>query len=159
MKIKYITRLHYRSSHGWWVRLRFAEIQKAFSDIAHGSKAKSLKAAIKFRDACLRDRARKGLPIGRKPKGHHKNPSIKSRTGIVGVHYVIKTYKDGSRNKFYVGTYYPRKYRHSVKSFSVNKYGEKKAFKLAAAFRREGLRSLNKGRFTRPASASTHRRP
>jgi hypothetical protein len=145
MNLKYITRLHYRS-YGWRVRPRFAEIQKSFSDSAYGSKSKSLKAAIKFRDACFRDLAEKGLPTGRKPKGHHKSPTIKSRTGVVGVHYVIKTNKDGSRNKSYVGTYYPQKYQHRVKSFSVNKYGEKKAFKLAAAFRREGLRSLSKGR-------------
>ncbi len=159
MRLNYITRLHYRSSFGWWVRLRFASIQKSFSDRIYGSKAKSRQAAIKFRDACLRDLAKKGLPIGRKPKGHHKNPTIRNRTGVVGVHYVIKTYGDGSRHKSYIGTYYPRKYEHSVKSFSVNKYGEKKAFKLAVAFRREGLRSLGKGRLTGPASASTRRRP
>jgi len=146
MKHKYLTRLHYRSSHGWWVRLRFANIQKAFSDIACGSKSKSLKAAIKFRDACLRDRAEKGLSIGRKPKGHHKNPTVRNRTGIVGVHCVIKTNKDDSPIKYYVSTYYPQKYQHCVKTFSVNKYGEKRAFKLAVAFRREGLKSLSEMR-------------
>ena len=87
---KYITRLHYGSSYGWWVRLRFAKIQKAFSDTAYGSKSKALKAELKFRDACLRDLAKKGEPIGRKPKGHHKNPSKRNRTGMVGVHYVIR---------------------------------------------------------------------
>jgi hypothetical protein len=146
MNLKYITRLHYRSSHGWWVRLRSANIQKAFSDIAFGSKSKSLKAAIKFRDACIRDLAQRGITIGRKPKGHHKNPTIRNRTGFVGVHYVIRRNKDGSRNKSYIGTYYPRKYQHRVKSFAVNKYGEKKALKLAIAFRQEGLRSLGKER-------------
>jgi len=146
MNLKYITRLHYKSSHGWWVRLRSAHIQKVFSDLAHGSKSRSLKAAIKFRDACIRDLAKRGMPIGRKPKGHHKNPTIRNRTGFVGVHYVIRRSNDGSRNKSYIGSYYPQRYKHLVRSFSVNKYGEKRALKLAIAFRQEGLRSMGKGK-------------
>jgi hypothetical protein len=143
-KHKYIARLHYSSSHGWWVRLRFADIQKAFSDIACGSKSKSLKAALAFRDKTLRDLVKKGLPIGRKPKQHHENPSRDSRTGVVGVHFTMRTAADGTHYKSYVGSYYPKKYQHRVKSFSVHKYGEKKTFKLAVAFRQEGLKNLHK---------------
>jgi len=144
-KHKYITRLHYKS-YGWWVRLRSAEIQKAFSDTAYGSKSGSLAAAVKFRDKTLRDLAKKGLPVGRKPKGHHKKPTAKSKTGIVGVTYQLRRAADGTQNKYYVGSYYPRKYQGWSKAFAVNVYGEREAFRLARAFRREGLRSLKKER-------------
>ncbi len=143
-KHKYITRLHYRSSHGWWVRIRFAEIQKAFSDIAHGSKAKSLKAAIKFREVTLRDLANKG--IRKKPVLFHKNLSVKNRTGVIGVFLKIRKAANGTANKYYVGSYYPEKYLLRSKLFAVNIYGEREALRLAVAFRREGLRGLRKGR-------------
>jgi hypothetical protein len=144
VKHKYITRLHYKSSHGWWVRLRFANIQKAFSDSAFGSKSKSLKAAIIFRDKTLRDMAKQGILIGRKPKGHHATPTKKSKTGVVGVYFQLKKAADGGFNKYYVGSYYPKKYQGIAKVFAVNVYGEREAFRLAKAFRQEGLRSLRK---------------
>jgi hypothetical protein len=142
-KHKYITRLHFKS-YGWWVRLRFAQIQKAFSDLAYGSKSKSLKAAIAFRDKTLRDLAKQGLPVGRKPKGHHKKPTAKSKTGIVGVTYQHRSAANGTFNKYYVGSYYPAKYQGKSKAFAVNTYGEREALRLARAFRREGLRSLRR---------------
>jgi hypothetical protein len=145
LKHKYITRLHFKSSFGWWVRLRSAEIQKAFSDAAYGSKSKSLKAAIKFRDKTLRDLAKQGISIGRKPKGHHDTPTKISKTGIVGVTYQLRRAAGGSFNKYYVGSYYPEKYQGRSKAFAVNVYGERGAFRLARAFRREGLKSLRKG--------------
>ena len=145
-KHKYITRLHFKSSFGWWVRLRSAEIQKAFSDLAYGSKTKSFKAAISFRDRTLRDLAKQGIPIGRKPKGHHATPTKKSKTGIVGVYFQLKKAADGTLNKYYVGSYYPEKYQGKAKAFAVNVYGEREARRLAKAFRRDGLRSLSKGR-------------
>ena len=145
-KHKYITRLHYKSSFGWWVRLRSAEIQKAFSDAVYGSKAESLKAAIKFRDKTMRELAKQGVPVGRKPKGHHKKPTSKSKTGVVGVTYQLRRAATGTFNKYYIGSYYPEKYQGLSKAFAVNVYGERGAFRLAKAFRREGLRSLRKRR-------------
>jgi hypothetical protein len=143
-KHKYITRLHYKT-YGWWVRLRFAEIQKAFSDAAFGSKSKALKAAVKFRDTTLRDLAKQGVRIGRKPKEHHAKPTKNSKTGIVGVTYQLRRATGGGFNKYYFGSYYPRKYQGIAKAFAVNVYGEREAFRLAKAFRREGIRSLSKG--------------
>ncbi len=148
-RYRYITRLHYDSSHGWWVRMHFAGIQKLFTDLACGSKAKSLKAAITFRDQTIRGLKRKGMRIGRKPKGHHLHPTSKSSTGIVGVHCTVKTRSDGTPSKSFIGTYYPVKYKHRSKSFSVSKYGTKQARQLAIAFRREGIRSLEKQRRNR----------
>jgi hypothetical protein len=146
MNLKYITRLHYKSSHGWWVRIRFANIQKAFSDRACGAKSKALKEAIKFRDETLLDRAKKGLSTSRRQKRYFTKPTVKSKTGIVGVSCQIKKAAGGTLNKYYIGTYYPQKYQCSSKSFAVNVYGEREALRLAVAFRREGLRSMKKGR-------------
>ncbi len=38
----------------------------------------------------------------------------------------------------------PEKYQGMSKALAVNVYGEREAFKLAKAFRQEGLRSLEK---------------
>ena len=142
MNLKYITRLHYKSSHGWWVRIRFANIQKAFSDRACGSKTKALEEAIKFRDETLRDRAMKGLPTVRRQKGYLTKPTVINKTGFVGVSCQTRKAADGTLNKYYTGSYYPRKYKSRAKAFAVNVYGEREALRRAVAFRREGLMSL-----------------
>lgn len=131
-------------AHGWWVRLRFAGVQKYFTDLSCGSKTASYKAAVEFRDKTIRKLKQQGIRIGRKPKGHHRQPTVNSKTGIVGIHVTEKVTPGGVLLKNYVATYYPGKYKHAVGSFSVNKYGNKRALKLAMAFRREGISNLAK---------------
>jgi hypothetical protein len=60
------------------------------------------------------------------------------------VSYQLRKAAGGTLNKYYIGSYYPEKYQGLSKAFAVNTYGEREAFRLARAFRREGLRSLKK---------------
>ena len=71
-KLKNITRMDYKRSHGWWVRFEYRAhpISKMFSDSRYGGKRIARMAAIQYRDAVLmtlpaRDRQRQAPGKGR----------------------------------------------------------------------------------------------
>ena len=144
MKIKYIIRCDYGNNHCWWVRIgprtQGFYFQKSFPDKFFGSKKKSLAAAVKFKNSSLAI-LKLAHWEGKKPKGHHKKPTVKSTTGIVGV---FNRY-DSHGNEVWVASYYPVKYKCHVKSFSVNVYGDR-ARLLAIEARRKGLESVEPNR-------------
>jgi hypothetical protein len=65
----------------------------------------------------------------------------KSRTGIVGVRRVPKTVK-GHEYYFWEGWWSDRRHNRRVRCFSVDKYGEEEAKKLAIKARRDGLAEI-----------------
>lgn len=54
-KLKNITRMDYKRSHGWWVRFEYRAlpISKLFSDRRYGGRREARAAAIQYRDAVL----------------------------------------------------------------------------------------------------------
>ena len=65
----------------------------------------------------------------------------KSRTGIVGVRRVTKITK-GYEYDFWVAWWSDRRHNRKSRGFSVNKYGEEEAKKLAIKARRDALEAL-----------------
>ena len=65
----------------------------------------------------------------------------KSRTGVVGVTRVMQTVK-GFEYDFWRATWTGRRGERHIRVFSVNKYGEDEAKKLAVKARRDGLAEL-----------------
>ena len=122
-------------SHGWQVRLsrRGRKFSRFFSDRKYGGREVALGIAREFRDelvARLPDRERSGAA----GKLTRRNIS-----GVVGVsRIIVRTAM--ARYEFWQATWSPNPgVRRRVK-FSIRRYGEKRAFELACAVRREAER-------------------
>ncbi len=66
----------------------------------------------------------------------------KSKNNSTGKNGVTLSKRDGII-KDYIATGYPLSGKHKSKHFSVNKYGEEEAFRLACEYREEQIRILN----------------
>jgi hypothetical protein len=130
------------STHSWLVRLqrRGRIYHRQFSDHVHGGKRKALEAAKAYRDH---------LDLALPPLTRQEVCSIKkknNRSGISGVMRVDVLEKKRGRlyRRVYWDVQWPignGKARH--KKFSVKKYGERHAFRLAVKARRAALRNLD----------------
>lgn len=134
-------------THGWWVRfcIEHKRLTQLFSDNKFGGKEKALEAAKIYRDAIERDV---------RPKQTDHLPNIKTkrnRSGIVGVNRSKgTTHKNGKRYIYYVWQAHWPKLDGKVVSrkFSINKYGEEEALRLAIKARFEALAQLTKKAIT-----------
>ncbi len=126
MKIKNITRMKYKPPYGWAARFHYDKkaYQKFFRDSRYGGENLALLAAVSW----LKDTKQKlGIPdtslsvVG----------SSRSNTGVRGVSFSKKSNR-------YFASWTDAGGKLSTVSFSVKKYGRKKAFTLACAKRKEG---------------------
>ncbi len=126
MKIKNITRIKYKPPYGWAARFHYNKkaYQKFFSDSRYGGENLALLAAVSW----LKNTKQKlGIPdtalsvVG----------SVRSNTGVRGVSFSEKSNR-------YFASWTDARGKLSTLSFSVKKYGKKKAFELACAKRKEG---------------------
>lgn len=151
---RYITRTETLdgSTRGWNVRLPrrapagrrpprltdAAPRSRFFSDGVHGGKLKALKLARQFRDEALAS-----LPppdpvsqVGRK--------SARNTSGIVGVRRGV--YHDGVEShapyEFWTAQWLDGHGRQHTRSFSIARYGEQDARRLAIMARKEGVAEL-----------------
>lgn len=117
----------------WVVTLyrRGAEICKAFCDQKYGSTEAALAAAIAFRDQVLADipplTLREMCAVVRR----------NNKTGVPGVHRLLNR----GRPKWMAVLNLPDG-RHPSRSFSIAKYGEEEAYRLAVAARAELLQQV-----------------
>lgn len=138
---KGISRIDSNSTHGWFVRgyRNGKTFSRLFSDRKHGSKEQALKAARTFRDELhqqIRNTPRE--PRARRVVLHdHRN-----NTGVLGVCRTAKKSPSGKLTECYSVSWRPEPGVQKCTSFSINKYGEKKAFQLAVAHRRRMIRQI-----------------
>jgi hypothetical protein len=131
MNRKYITRLDHKNTHGWWVRvyLRSKPVyNKLFSDGVHGGKLKALKAAKSYRDK-----------VCKKAFGKAMQPGAR-RTWGKGVYRQEDTKPNGYVTEAWVAFWSQGGKQHR-RSYSVYKYGERQAKKMAQEARASGLAS------------------
>jgi len=140
-ELRNITRMEYSyegktPAFGWWVRFKRKDkkIYQSFYDSKFGSKEQALVAAKIFRDAMEAE-----LEIGKVSRGIGGEQNT---SGILGVSRVKST----TRKKYGTYVYYvwqahwmssPRK--DVVKKFSISKYGEEEALRLAIEARQKGM--------------------
>lgn len=133
---KGITRIenYKRRADGWWVRLqsRGRRFSKFFKDSDYaGDREAALRAAQKHRRRLVRENP----PMSRQENAERTT----KRTGeIIGVRRLIKV-RFGFEHAVWEARWSPRKYERRVRTFGVEKYGEKKARRLAIEARLEGL--------------------
>lgn len=136
-----ITRVDYINTHGWVVRFRYRNnllCNQLFSDGVYGSKNKSKKEAIKFKDEISLTYSR--LEDGRKDRPERycfAKPTKRNTSGVLGVFRIHKTIK-GREFNYFIAQYYNPKYNPIKRYFSIDFYGLKKAFLMACEFREQG---------------------
>ncbi len=130
-------------THGWLVTIQRRGViyRKHFSDGVLGSRTKSFSAAQSFRDEIIA----KHPPFSMREYSSIVKKS--NRSGVVGVcRYCAsetRNLPEDQQRWFWVASWpLPDGKRKRVK-FSVNKYGEDKAFKMALKARRDALKTLD----------------
>lgn len=123
-----------KHNHGWFVRLtrRGERFSAFFSDKKNGGKARALKLA----QVCYSKMVKEHPQMSRKDFAQIERRS--NKTGIVGVTKLIKEVR-GKKYKFWQATWSPEPGTVRKKAFSVTRYGDDKAKKLAIAARKKGL--------------------
>ena len=141
-KNKGISRVDSGATHGWFVRgYKNGKVYtKLFSDLKWGGKRKAQKEARQYRDKLYENLAQ----IPTKPKGRRiVYRDRRNTTGVLGVCRMVKIGLNGNIIKYYSVSWKPAPGVNKATSFSIRKYGEKKAFKLAVALRRKMLRQIH----------------
>ena len=148
---KGISRIDSGSTHGWFVRgYRNGKIfSKLFSDRKCGGKSKAQKLAKEYRNELIEE-------LGEIPKKPRQRRIVMSdsrnTTGELGVSRTTKIGPNGANYDCYTVSWRSVPGIQKCTSFSVNKYGEKKAFKLAVEHRRNKMRETHGSNFYRMLS-------
>jgi hypothetical protein len=130
-----LQRQDHRGFAGWVVRIwRRGRLvgYGYFSDLQHGGRRRALAKALAYRDDLLR-----ALP----PPALAKTTWSRNTTGVVGLSVQNKLGAGGARLRYYVASWvWPPRSRYQVrKTFSAQKYGERRARALAVEARLAGL--------------------
>lgn len=140
-KEKGISRIDSGSTHGWFVRgyRNGKTYSRLFSDMKYGSKAAAYEEALAFRDKLYE----KLVDIPRMPRARRLvMRDTRNSTGVLGVCRTSKRSPNGSVNECYSVSWRPEPGKQKCTSFSIRKYGEKKAFQLAVAHRKKMLKEI-----------------
>ncbi len=139
---KGISRIDSGSTHGWFVRgyRNGKTYSKLFSDRKCGGKAKAQNLAREYRDELTAELEK----IPKKPRARRIVTSdSRNTTGELGVSRTTKIGPNGTQHECYSVSWRPEPGVQKCTSFSIKKYGEKKAFKLAVAHRRKMMREIH----------------
>lgn len=137
---KNITRVDTGATHGYQVRMRREKksFDKFFSDSRFDGKRGSLEAAREYRDKLNVEN-----PISRKNLTDKKAPPPSS--GVRGVRLEYLTVANGGYETtygFWVAQWSPEPGVRKTRRFSVDKYGDAEAFRLAVEAREKGVESM-----------------
>jgi hypothetical protein len=151
---KGISRIDSGSTHGWFVRgyRNGKTYSKLFSDLKCGGKTKAYKIARQYRDELTEEL--KSIPKKQRPRRVVSSDS-RNTTGELGVSKTTKTGPNGTKHECYSVSWRPEPGIQKCTSFSIRKYGDKKAFKLAVEHRRSMMREIHGKNFYSKLSKRT----
>jgi len=138
---KGVSRIDSGSTHGWFVRgyRNGKTYSKLFSDLKCGGKRKAQQMARDYRDE-LHTKLSK---IPAKPRGRRiVYRDSRNTTGVLGVCRTAKKSASGKVIECYSVSWRPEPGVQKCTSFSIRKYGEKKALQLATSHRRKMMREI-----------------
>ena len=148
---KGISRIDSGSTHGWFVRgyRNGKTYSRLFSDRKSGGKGKAQNLAKSYRDELNHELE----SIQKKPRQRRIVVSDSRNTsGELGVSRTIKMGRNGTKHVCFSVSWRPEPNVQKCTSFSIKKYGEKKAFKLAVEHRRNMMREVHGPNFYRRLS-------
>lgn len=121
------------STHGWQVRLqrRGVKYAKYFGDSVFGSSSRALQAARIWRNNLLRK-------IEDREQARICTRSARNSSGVVGVSRV-KVVTNGASYEFWQATWSPSPGKRRCVKFSIRRYGDQEAFRLAVLAREDGV--------------------
>ena len=121
-------------SYGWQVRMQRQgqKVSRFFSDRVHGDAMASLQAARAWRDAQWSAWQREQRP-------RVCQSSSRNASGVVGVSRVIVRSGNGAVYHFWQATWCPAPGQRQSVKFSIKKYGDAVAYRLAIEARQSGV--------------------
>ena len=132
-----ITRMDYARkdnkgrTQGWWVRMKRGSetFSRMFSDGKYGGKDKALAAAMRYRDELEKKYGVADYT------GFRTDKTARNKSGVIGVHKDTKRKTKANGRiysyEFWIASWVDEKGKHHVRSFSISKYGEAEALRLA----------------------------
>lgn len=154
---KGISRIDSGSTHGWFVRgyRNGKTYSKLFSDRKCGGKGKAEKLAKAYR----KELSEELDSIPKQPRQRRVVVSdSRNTTGELGVSRTTKVGPNGTKHECYSVSWRPEPGVQKCTSFSVKKYGEKKALKLAVDHRRKMMREIHGANFYRKLNEQKRRK-
>jgi len=155
-RAKGVIRIDSDSTHGWQVRVyrNGRTYSRLFSDRKHGTREGAFAEARKYRRELEADVAtRPAAPPRRRLIRRNKN----NATGVVGISRTFKRDRRGVRHEVYAVSWNPRPGVARGTSFSIRKYGDDTAFKMACRLRWEKMREVYGERYDVPSYLDLYR--
>jgi len=140
-KEKGISRIDSETTHGWFVRgyRNGKTYSRLFSDRKCGGREEALGEARAFRERL--QRKLEEMPQARRARRVVLR-DVRNSTGVLGVCRTSKRHPNGSVTECYSVSWRPEPGKQKCTSFSIRKYGEKKAFQLAVAHRKKMMKEI-----------------
>ncbi len=142
-----ISRIDYKSTHGWFARVYMKDkqvISKLFSDKKCGGWEIALEMAREWRDKTDAGIAEELRP---KPRRYFKKPPKNNTSGRVGISKTFSRSAGGKGTKIWCFSvsWNPEPKRPKCKSFYISQYlSEEAAFKAACQFREQMEQEIDK---------------
>ncbi len=155
-RAKGVIRIDSDSTHGWQVRVyrHGKTYSKLFSDRKHSGRDESFDAAVAYREELEAEVA--ALPEAaprRRLIRHNKNNS----TGVVGISRTYKRDRRGIKHEVYAVSWNPEPGTARGTSFSIKRYGEDTAFRLACELRWNKMKEIYGERYDVPSYLDLYR--
>lgn len=146
--MKGISRIDTDDTHGWYVRIyrNNKTYSKFYSDNKYGGKDRALKIAKLARDKAVK-KWEQSTTLREKLKPNLVTKSPRNKTGVIGVTKYRRKNRSGTVSEYYQVTWRPRKGKVKNKIWSINKYGEEEAFKMACQFRHKKMKEIHGDRY------------
>jgi hypothetical protein len=139
-ELKGISRIDAKGTHGWYVRIykNGKTYSKLYSDNRYGGTEQALKYAKKARKAALETLMTVPGNDQRRLVSHDK----RNKSGIIGVSRTVKQNTTGGESVYFQVTWSPEKGKIKNRQWSVRKYGEEEAFRMAKEFREQVMQEI-----------------
>jgi hypothetical protein len=143
---KGVIRIDSDSTHGWQVRVyrHGKTYSKLFSDRKCGSREKAFELAVAYRDQL--EQSVQAMP-GSEPKRRLIQQNRNNATGVLGVSRTFKRDRLGREHEVYAVSWNPEPGQARGTSFSISKYGDETAFKMACRLRFQKMKEIHGERF------------
>lgn len=128
-----ISRIDAKGTHGWYVRVYRAG--KTYSRLFSDSKYGSAERALEFAKVERKRLTDKSQPLPERPDRRLVTHDKRNKSGMVGVSRTVKLNSGGENAVYYQVTWSPIKGQIKNRQWSVRKYGEEEAARLAREFR------------------------
>ena len=146
-RAKGVIRIDSDSTHGWQARVyrHGKTYSRLFSDRAYGGRDHAFEAAKRYRDELAAEVAELPAPPARR-RLIARNTS--DADGVTGVSRTHKRDRRGVRHEVYAVSWNPEPGVARGTSFSIKRYGEDRAFRLACELRWRKMKEIYGDRYT-----------